>query len=145
MHNALLKDNQLDAVMVDAGAPNSAIIDISTQHDIKILSIDTQNIKAIKEKYPYFADPVTIPAGTYAGVDRDVITTGSKATLCTRAELSEELVYNVLKAMFENKDKIVQVHEKGNNINLETALDAFSIPMHPGAVKYYNEHGIDVK
>ncbi len=141
----LLKDNQLDAVMVDAGAPNSAIIDISTQHAIKILSIDVENIQKIKEKYPYFSDPVTIPVGTYSGVDEDVVTTGSKTTLCTRAELSDEMVYNILNAMFENKDKIAQIHEKGNSIILETALDAFSIPMHPGAVKYYEEHGLEVK
>jgi len=141
----LLKDNQVDAVMVDAGAPNSSIIDISTQHDVKILSVDEENIAKIKERYPYFSDPTVIPAGTYNGVDEDVITTGSKATLCTRAELSDELVYNILQAMFENKDQIVQVHEKGNSINLETAMDAFSVPMHPGAIKYYEEHGVNVQ
>lgn len=141
----LLKDNQLDAVLVDAGAPNSAIIDISTQHQIHILSIEPEKIAQIKEKYPYFSDPVTIPAGTYKGVDEDVITTGSKVTLCTRAELSEDLIYNILKAIFDNKDKITQVHEKGSSIDLEQATDAISIPLHPGAVKYYQEQGLDVK
>lgn len=141
----LLKDNQVDAVLVDAGAPNSAIIDMSTQHDIHILSIDPENIAKIKEKYPYFSDPVTIPGGTYKGVDEDVVTTGSKVTLCTRAELSEELIYNIVKAIYENKEKVVQVHEKGNSINLEKATDAISIPLHPGAVNYYQEQGLDVK
>ncbi len=70
----LLKDDQVHAVMVDAGAPNSSIIDVGTQHEIDILSIDPENIAKIREKYPYFSDTVTIPAGTYNGVDKDIIT-----------------------------------------------------------------------
>lgn len=138
----LLKDDQVDAVMVDAGAPNSAIIDISTQHDISILSIDPDNIRKIKEKYPYFSDPVIIPKGTYKGVDEDIVTTGSLATLCVRADLPEDVVYNITKTIFEKKEEIAKVHEKGNSINLDTAINGISIPLHPGAEKYYKEMGI---
>lgn len=138
----LLKDDQVDAVMVDAGAPNSAIIDISTQHDISILSIDPDNIRKIKEKYPYFSDPVIIPKGTYKGVDEDIVTTGSLATLCVRADLPEDVVYNITKTIFEKKEEIAKVHEKGNSINLDTAINGISIPLHPGAEKYYKEIGI---
>ncbi len=138
----LLKDDQVDAVMVDAGAPNSAIIDISTQHEIRILSIDPENINKIREKYPYFSQPVTIPKGTYKGVDEDVVTTGSLATLCVRADLPEDLVYNITKTIFEKKDEIAKVHEKGKSINLDTATNGISIPLHPGAEKYYKEKGV---
>lgn len=138
----LLKDDQVDAVLVDAGAPNSAIIDISTQHEIKILSIDTDKINKMKEKYPFFSDPVTIPKGTYKGFDEDITTTGSLATLCVRADLSEEMVYNMIKTIIEKKEDIAKVHEKGKTINLETATNGISIPLHPGAEKYYKEKGI---
>ncbi|MHB8918527.1 MAG: TAXI family TRAP transporter solute-binding subunit [Desulfocucumaceae bacterium] len=138
----LLKDDQVDAVLVDAGAPNSAIIDISTQHQISILSIDAENIKKIKEKYPFFADPVTIPKGTYKGVDQDVVTTGSLVTLCVRADLADDMVYNTIKTMIEKKDDIAKVHEKGKTIDLKTAVNGISIPMHPGAEKYYKEKGV---
>lgn len=137
----LLKDGQVDAVLVDAGAPNSSIIDISTQHKIKILSIDPDKIKAITAKYPYFADVTVIPKGTYKGVDEDITTTGSLATLCVQTDLSEEVVYNMTKALFEKKADIVKVHEKGNTIDLKTAVNGFSIPLHPGAEKYYKEKG----
>lgn len=137
----LLKDGQVDAVMVDAGAPNSAIIDISTQHQIRILSIDNENIKKIKEKYAFFSDPVTIAKGTYKGVDEDVTTTGSLATLCVRADMPDEMVYNIIKTMVEKKDDIAKVHEKGKTINLESATNGFSVPIHPGAEKYYKEKG----
>jgi hypothetical protein len=137
----MLKDDQVDAVLVDAGAPSSAIIDISTQHQVRILSIDPANIKAIKAKLPYFSDVYTIPKGTYKGIDEDVTTTGSLATLCISAELPDDLVYNMTKVLFEKKADVVKVHEKGNTINLKNATDGFSIPIHPGALKYYKEQG----
>ncbi|MDD2372361.1 MAG: TAXI family TRAP transporter solute-binding subunit [Syntrophomonadaceae bacterium] len=137
----LLKDDQVDAVLVDAGAPNSSIIDISTQHQVKILSVDPENIKKVKEKYPYFSDVATIAKGTYKGIDEDITTTGSLATICVRAELPDEVVYNMIKTMFEKKADVVKVHDKGNTINLKSATDGFSIPIHPGALKYYQEQG----
>lgn len=138
----LLKDGQVDAVMVDSGAPNSAIIDISTQHQIRILSIDADKIKKITEKYPFFAPAMTVPKGTYKGVDEDVVTTGSLVTLCVQKELPDELVYNIIKTIVEKKDDIAKVHEKGKSIDLKTATNGFSIPIHPGAVKYYKEKGV---
>lgn len=138
----LLKDDQVDAVMVDAGAPNSAIIDISTQHQIKILSIDADNVKKIKQKYPFFSDAVVIPKGTYKGFDEDFTTTGSLATLCVRADLPDDMVYNMIKTMIDKKEDIAKVHEKGKTINLQTATNGISIPIHPGAEKYYKEKGV---
>ena len=138
----LLKDGQVDAVLVDAGAPNSAIIDISTQHKIKILSMDRANIEKLVKKYPYFASATIIPKGTYKGVDEDVVTTGSLATLCVAAEMPDDLVYKMTKALIEKKAEIAKVHPKGNDINLKTAIDGFSVPIHPGALKYYKEKGV---
>ncbi|MEN6441780.1 MAG: TAXI family TRAP transporter solute-binding subunit, partial [Syntrophobacter sp.] len=138
----LLKDGQVDAVMVDAGAPNSAIIDISTQHSIRILSIDAENIKNIKTKYPFFSDAMTIPKGTYKGFDEDVLTTGSLVTLCVQKELPEDMVYNITKTLIEKRDDIAKVHEKGKSIDLKTATNGISIPVHPGAEKYYKEKGV---
>jgi hypothetical protein len=138
----LLKDGQVDAVLVDAGAPNSAIIDISTQHKVKILSIDPANIQKIRTKYPYFSDVTTIAKGTYKGIDDAVTTTGSLATLCVRADMPEAQVYTMLKTIFDKKADIAKVHEKGNSIDLKQGPDGFSIPLHPGAIKYYKEKGV---
>ena len=138
----LLKDGQVDAVMVDAGAPNSSIIDIGSQHKIAILSIDRANIAAIVKKYPFFSAATVIPKGTYKGIDYDVVTTGSLATLCVQAELPDELVYKMIKTLFEKKADVAKVHEKGKTIDLKTAVNGFSIPLHPGVVKYYKEKGV---
>ena len=137
----LLKDGQVDAVLVDAGAPNSAIIDISTQHKIKILSIDREKIAKIVKKYPFFSNATVIPKGTYKGVDEDVVTTGSLATLCVAAEMSDDLVYKMTKTLIEKKADIAKGHPKGNDIGLKTAVNGFSVPLHPGALKYYKEKG----
>jgi TRAP transporter TAXI family solute receptor len=138
----LLKDGMVDAVLVDAGAPNSAIIDISTQHKIDILSIDRANIEKIVKKYPYFSSATIIPKGTYKGLDKDIVTTGSLATLCIAAEMPDELVYKMTKTLIEKKAEVAKGHPKGNDISLKTALDGFSIPIHPGAMKYYKEKGL---
>ncbi|WP_366922169.1 TAXI family TRAP transporter solute-binding subunit [Metallumcola ferriviriculae] len=138
----LLKDNQLDAVLVDSGAPSSSIIDISTQHEVRILPIEADVVSKMKESYPFFADSYVIPAGTYKGIDQDIPTTGSKVMIAVSADVPDEVVYNVVKTMFESKEKIVNVHEAGKSIQLETALDTIAIPLHPGAEKYYKEQGL---
>jgi TRAP transporter TAXI family solute receptor len=137
----LLKDGQVDAVLVDAGAPTSSIIDIVSQHKVKILSIDRPNIEKIVQKYPYFSAATVIPKGTYSGINEDVVTTGSLATLCIAAEMPDDLVYQITKALIEKKADVAKVHEKGKTIDLKTAVNGFSIPIHPGALKYYKEKG----
>jgi len=137
----LLKDGQVDAVLVDAGAPTSSIIDIVSQHKVKILSIDRANIDKIVQKYPYFSKATVIPKGTYSGINEDVVTTGSLATLCVAAEMPDNLVYQITKTLIEKKADVAKVHEKGKTIDLQTAVNGFSIPLHPGALKYYKEKG----
>lgn len=95
-----------------------------------------------KEKYPFFSDPVIIPAGTYKGINEDVPSTGSKVILAVKADMPEEMVYNILSVIFDKKTDIVKVHKAGESINLEKALDSISIPLHPGAEKYYKEKGV---
>ncbi len=56
--------------------------------------------------------------------------------------MPEDVVYNITKTIFEQRDEIAKVHEKGNSINLETAINGISIPLHPGAEKYYKEMGV---
>lgn len=137
----LLKDGQVDAVLVDAGAPTSSIIDIVSQHKVKILSIDRANIDKIVQKYPYFSKATVIPKGTYSGINEEVVTTGSLATLCVAAEMPDDMVYQITKALIEKKAEVAKVHEKGKTIDLQTAVNGFSIPLHPGALKYYKEKG----
>ncbi|WP_164985156.1 TAXI family TRAP transporter solute-binding subunit [Ammoniphilus sp. CFH 90114] len=137
----MLKDGQIDAVMIDSGIPNSAVIDITAQHEVVILPIDEDKVKSLVSKYPYFSNTVIIPKGTYKGIDVDIPTAGAKVMLATHAGLSEELVYTLTKTIFEKKAEITAVHPKGDSIELNSAMDGMPIPLHPGAEKYLKEKG----
>ena len=94
------------------------------------------------ETSPYYAKAV-IPGGTYKGVDEDTVTATTMAMLICSTELSEDLVYTMTKAMWENQNVIAEAHEKGKVVTMDTALDGMGIPLHPGAAKYYKEQGLE--
>jgi TRAP transporter TAXI family solute receptor len=135
-----LKDGIVDAIHVDAAPPVSSIIDLDSMHDIVILSYEQDKIASLHKKYPYIA-PSIIPANTYKGVPTETRTVGVSWGYYTRAELSDELVYNMAKAIFENLKEISAVHPRAKNINLNNVGFGKVAPFHPGAEKYYREVG----
>ena len=98
-------------------------------------------IDALRKKQPYYA-MVQLPANTYKGQTAPVDTLAVLAIWAAHAELSEQTAYEVTKALYENVDALGQVHPKGKEIGLKTALQSISIPLHPGAEKYYREKGL---
>lgn len=134
------KDNHIDAFIVTAGIPNAAIMDISTQNAIKILTIDDDILKKLTEKYP-FLSAAKVPANTYKGQAADVTTVAVNAVLIVSSELKDDVVYNLTKALFDNQPELATAHAKGKELSLANAVKGVSIPFHPGAVKYYKEKG----
>lgn len=135
------KDNLIDGFLFTSGIPNSAIQDVGAQNQLTFLSIDDAMIEALTAKYE-FLTAYTIPAGTYPGQDKDVKTVAVKAILVCGAEVSEEAVYNLTKALFENQPELASAHAKGELVDINKAADGISIPFHPGAQKYLTEKGI---
>ncbi|MEW6260401.1 MAG: TAXI family TRAP transporter solute-binding subunit [Thermodesulfobacteriota bacterium] len=135
------KDRHIDAFIVVAGIPNSAIVDIATQHDIRILNISGDAAKKLSEKYPFLAS-AKIPANTYKNQAQDVETVAVNAVLIAGKDLPVDVVYNLTKALFENQADLASAHAKGKELNLQTAVKGVSIPFHPGAEKYYKEKGV---
>jgi hypothetical protein len=136
-----LKDKTIDAGFIVAGIPTAAVSDVSSVRDVQIVEVTDEIYEKLKEQYPFYVQ-VTIPAGTYKGLDEDVKTVAVLAMLATNAELSEDVVYEVTKAIFEHRDVLISAHKRAEDITLETALDGMSIPLHPGAEKYYKEKGV---
>lgn len=134
------KDKHLEGFLFTSGIPNAAIQDITATTDIKFISISDDVIKKIIEKYPFYTEYV-IPAGTYKGQTTDVKTVAVNATLVVGAEVSEKVVYDLTKALFENQAELAKAHAKGQLLSLETAVKGVSVPFHPGAEKYYKEKG----
>jgi len=135
------KDKHIDAFIVTAGIPNSGIMDVSTQNEIRILDIPSDVAGKLTQKYPFLA-AVKVPANTYKGQTADVPTVAVNAVLIVGNQLKDDMVYNLTKALFENQAELASAHAKGKEVNLKYAVQGVSIPFHPGAVKYYKEKGL---
>lgn len=135
------KDNQIDAGFVVAGYPVASIMDLTTTKDVGLLSFSDEFVKKLTDAYPFLIKSV-IPGKTYRGIDNDTTTPAVMAILITNDSVSEDDVYYFTKAMFDNLDDVHASHAKGKEINLETALQGLTAPLHPGAVKFYKEKGM---
>jgi hypothetical protein len=135
------KDKHIDAFIVTAGIPNAGIMDVATQNEIRILNIPADVAAKLTQKYPFLA-AVKVPANTYKGQTTEVATVAVNAVLICGSSLSEAMVYNLTKALFENQAELAAAHAKGKELSLEYAVKGVSIPFHPGAVKYYKEKGL---
>ena len=136
-----LKDGKIDAFFCTAGAPTTAITELATTNSINLLGIDDEHAAALQNDYA-FCTQYTIPGGTYKGVDDDVVTVAVKATLIVSDKLSEDVVYDLVKGLFDNKDAITAGHAKGAELDPAYAVDGISVKFHPGAEKYFKEAGV---
>lgn len=135
------KDGKIDAFFATAGAPTTAIMDLVSSQSILVLGIEEDKAEELKGSYPFYTT-YTIPAGTYTGVEEDVETLAVKATFIVSNDLSEEVVYNMTQALFENKDAISSANQKGAELDPAYAVEGISIPFHKGAEKYFKEIGV---
>ena len=138
-----LKDGKIQAAFIVAGAPTPAITELCTTNSAYLVPIDgdiAAKLMADNEFYTAY----TVPAGTYAGQDADVVTVTVKATLIVDAKASEDAVYAITAAIFDNIDAITAEHAKGSELSLENATTGMAAPFHPGAAKYFAEKGITV-
>ena len=140
-----LADGQLDGYFYAAGWPVSAMVQLATTKGMELHSFSDEDLAKINEIIPAYI-PSKIPAGVYEGVDYEVKTPAVSALLVVSSELSEELVYGITQALWnDNTRKLLDNgHSKGKQITLDTALDgvmALGVPLHPGAEKFYKEAG----
>ena len=136
-----LKDDKIDAFFCVAGAPTTAIVELATSNSIKLLEVDDEHADKLIASYPFYTK-YNVPGGTYKGVDSDVQTVAVVATYIVSDDLDEDLVYNMTKALFENADEIAKAHPKGAELDPAYSVSGISIPIHPGALKYYKEIGV---
>ncbi|NJE25408.1 TAXI family TRAP transporter solute-binding subunit [Thermococcus sp. MV5] len=139
-----LKLGQVDAAVIVSGIPTPSVNQIAVQTPVRVLPIPDEILSKLKEQGYIFYVRQIVPAGTYNGVEEDTPTLAVKAMLAVSADLPEDTVYQMTKILFENVDQLRAVHQKAQLISLETALDGMSIPLHPGAIKYYEEKGLSV-
>ncbi|KAB2335039.1 TAXI family TRAP transporter solute-binding subunit [Bacillus mesophilum] len=136
-----IQDGTIDAAFVTAGSPTGAVEGLSATEDIVIVPIEQDKIDALIEAYPFYIQD-EVPSGTYK-LTEAVPTVAVQAMLVVSNDLSEDVVYDVTKAIFENLDKVA--HDKGKLISAENAVNGVGIDIHPGAQKYYDEQGIEAE
>ena len=135
-----MKDGKCDAAFITAGIPTTAVMEYANTNDMVLVPIDQETIDKLTEQYAYYTE-YTSPADTYKNAE-DVNTVAVKATLVVRSDMDDDTVYTLTKALFDNQEVIASAHAKGAELNLETAVEGVSTPLHPGAEKYYKEVGI---
>ncbi len=139
--SAALGDNNVDAIIFTVGHPNGSIQEATSTTDARLIPVTGEAIDALVNDNPYYAT-ATIPGGMYAGNDSDVQTFGVKATFVTSADVPDDVVYEVVKAVFENFDRFKGLHPAFANLKPEEMIaDGLSAPLHPGAERYYKEQG----
>ena len=136
-----IKDGNLVASLITAGVPTASVVDLANATAIRIVPLAGPEIEALKKRQPYYAS-VTLEADTYKGQREPVETLAVMAIWATHAAVPEEIAYAVTKAAYENTETLAKVHVQGKNIRLETALRSVSIPLHPGAERYFREKGL---
>lgn len=145
-----MKDDQLDAFFFTAGVPTTAITELATSMDVFMLSLGDDVIanfianNKLDGKYEvYSKQPITNEHYSFIPKDEPAYTIGVTATFIMSNEVSEEIAYNVTKALWENKDQIAKGHVVGTSMNRDNAvLTIGNVPVHPGALKYYKEVGV---
>ena len=138
-----LKNGKVDAAFIVAGAPTTAITDLSTSKQAYLVSMDAKHIAKLQETSPYYA-AATIPAGTYSGMDADTTTVSVLSVVLANNSVSEDDVYNFTKSLFDGAQNNADAHAKYKELDLETATSITSVPYHAGAAKYYKEQNVEV-
>ena len=138
-----LKNDKIDAAFITAGAPTTAISDLSTSKQAYLVSMDDEHIAALQEVSPYYAESI-IPAGTYNGQEEDCTTVAVLAVILANESVDQDAVYNFTKSIFDGAEAQPDAHAKYSELSLEEATSITSVPYASGAAKYYEEQGIEV-
>ncbi|OPY29180.1 MAG: alkanesulfonate transporter substrate-binding subunit [Methanocella sp. PtaU1.Bin125] len=138
----MMKNDQVDAAFWTGGAPTAAITELATSNDIYIVPIAGAERDALMASSPFYAKQ-TLPANTYRNVAWDTETVTIMAMLVAHEDIPEQDVYTLVKAMYDGPQPIFNyTHAVAKKIVKTSAMDGMSIPLHPGAKKYFDEQGI---
>ncbi len=136
-----LCDGKVDAIVYTVGHPNGSIQEATTSCDAVVVDVSGPEVDKLVSENPYYAT-ATVPGGMYKGTDEDVSTFGVRATFVSSADVDEDTVYQVVKAVFDNFDRFKELHPAFATLTPEEMVkEGLSAPLHPGAEKYFKEKG----
>ncbi len=142
MANELLA-GRIDAILTLLGTPVPAVQDVEAKEPVTFLSLSPEQIDAIRKAMPEFS-PSKVAAGTYHSLDKDYVTVGMYNFAIGRADLPDDLVYQLVKTVFENRPRLVKATSTASDTLPQNVVKDTFLPFHPGAIRYYREVGISI-
>ena len=139
-----IRDNTIDAGLIAAGAPLASVMELARDIPIRLIEIEPDVLKKLRAEYSNVV-PLVIPAGTYSGIDTDTHTYTLPQMWICRTDLSEDLVYQILKAVYDNDEERNAIHPLAKMYTVKNAFrgtPGVPVGFHPGAIKYYKEKGV---
>jgi TRAP transporter TAXI family solute receptor len=134
-----MKDGNIDCTIVVSSVPNPAVTDLSTTRNIKLLEVKEEMLDRLVKKLPYYVK-TKIYAGSYRGLDKDIWSMTTMNEVICNKNLEDQFVYDSLKLWFDHRDYLIKVHPVVKYMTKELGPKV-SIPLHPGAIKYFKEVG----
>ena len=138
-----LANGDIDAGFWSVGAPTSSILNLATTNDIVIIELTEEQFAAAQAADATFAR-TTLAGGTYEDAPNDIAVLGIPNVLVVSSEMPDDLAYRITKAMYENIADLRAVHPAANETTIEFTMVATPIPLHPGAIRYYEEVGAQI-
>lgn len=141
-----LKDGKIDAYFWVGGLPTASVTDLGATPGIKLKLVAHEDaVDKMRQKYGSLYAKGKIPAKTYPGQETDVPIAVVWNLLICNEKMKDSVVYDVLKALFDNKAELVAVHREGRHLDVASQKEGSPIPFHPGAVRFFSEKGLQVK
>ena len=138
-----IRDGDIDAGFWSVGPPTSSILNLAATRDIRLIGLSDEEIANAQEVEAVFA-PYELAAGMYDGMDEAVQTIGIPNVLVVNADMDEELAYQLTQLLFENTDELIAVHPAANDTTIEFIMSSTPVPLHPGALRYFEEVGAEI-
>lgn len=143
-----LREGSVDAAIFSGGLPNPGLMNLAMLMKVRIIPILKEDVKKLKTMYPYLAPavkPVVIRPNTYRGQSQAVPTFGMITAFTTRVDVPDEVIYKFVSTIFEHRDELAKIHPAGKEYTLETLASGCVIPPHPGSLRFFKEHHIEVQ
>ncbi|SDN42499.1 TAXI family TRAP transporter solute-binding subunit [Vreelandella arcis] len=138
-----IRDGDIDAGFWSVGPPTSSIMNLATTRDIRIIGLSDEEVANAREEVEVFA-PYQLQEGLYEGMDEAVQTIGIPNVLVVNADMDEDLAYQLTQLLFENTDELIAVHPAANDTTVEFTMESTPVPLHPGAIRYFEEIDADI-
>jgi hypothetical protein len=139
-----LKDGKIDAFFWSGGVPTAAVLDLANTPGSRWRLVPTDDVlESLQSTYgASLYSRLSVPAAAYAGLPADVAVVGVSNLLVVNQEMSERLVYDITRLLFEHQAELIAVHPEAARLSLATASTGSPAPFHPGALRYYRERGV---